>query len=189
VELVTLPAVHLVRGVMEKHPLKRILKPITYTLAAVYLCIDVVFAGIAAPISKWLARRAEMRRLQDWIKSLPPYACLALLAVPVIVLEPVKFLAAYLAATGHITIAALAFCVGELLKLVLIEQLFELTRDRLMRIPAFAWSYGQYSCAKEWIMQSQAWQNVRSIGLSFVEHVKSWRHLAHRRLAWNQSDR
>jgi hypothetical protein len=180
--------------VVERQPVKRILRPITYILAAVYLCIDLVFAGIAAPISKWLAGRAEMRRLQGWIKSLPPYACLALLAVPVVILEPVKFLAAYLAATGHVTMAALAFCGGELLKLVLIEQLFDLTRDRLMQIPGFAWTYGQYRCAREWMARSEAWQTVRSISLSLLHQVKSRRDLArrdwaHRRLAWNQSDR
>jgi hypothetical protein len=173
---------------------KRFLKPITYILAAVYLCIDLVFAGIAAPISKWLAGRVEMRRLQGWIKSLPPYACLALLAVPVVILEPVKFLSAYLAATSHVTTAAVAFCVGELLKLLLIEQLFDLTRDKLMQIPAFAWTYRQYRCARDWIAQSEAWQIVRSLSQSLVEHVKSWRYLAQRRLAqrrlaWNQSDR
>jgi hypothetical protein len=172
---------------------KRILKPITYILAAVYLCVDFVFAGLAAPISKWLARRSEMQRLQGWIKSLPPYACLALLAVPVIILEPIKLLAAYLAATGHVTTAAVAFCGGELLKLVLIEQLFDLTRDKLMRIPAFAWTYGQYGCAREWITRSEAWQAIRSVSLSLLHRVKSRRelahHLAHRHLAWNQSDR
>ena len=173
--------------------MKRILKPITYILAAVYLCVDFVFAGIAAPISRWLARRSEMRRLQGWIKSLPPYACLVLLAVPIVILEPVKFLAAYLAAMGHVTTAAVAFCVGELLKLVLIEQLFDLTHDRLMQIPAFAWTYGQYRCAREWITRSEAWRAIRqaghSVSLSLLHQVKSRRDLAHRRLAWNQSDR
>jgi hypothetical protein len=183
---------------MEMQSVKRILKPITYVLAAVYLCVDFVFAGIAAPISRWLALHFEMRRLHGWIKSLPPYACLALLAVPVVILEPIKFLAAYLAATGHVTVAALAFCAGELLKLVLIEQLFDLTHDRLMRIPAFAWIYGQYRCARDWMTRSEAWQAIRqavhSVSLSLLHQVKSRRDLArrdlaHRRLAWNQSDR
>jgi hypothetical protein len=168
---------------------KRILKPITYILAAAYLCADFVFAGIAAPISAWLARRFDMPRLRAWLNALPPYACLALLAVPVIVLEPTKFLAAYLAATGKISVAVLTFCVGELLKLVLIERLFDMTRDKLMQIPAFAWAYGQYSYAREWVTQSEAWLAIRSLSLSFVQHVRSWRYHAHRRLAWNQSDR
>jgi hypothetical protein len=175
--------------VVRRQRVKRILQPITYILAAVYLCVDLIFAGLAAPISRWLARHFETRRLRGWIESLPPYACLSLLAVPVVVLEPVKFLAAYLAATGHVTIAVLAFCVGELLKLVLIERLFDLTHDKLMLIPAFAWTYRQYQCAREWITRSEAWQAVRSIGLEFLRQVKDRRDLVHRRLAWNEADR
>jgi hypothetical protein len=176
-------------NVVERQRVRRILKPITYVLAAVYLCVDLIFAGLAAPISRWLARHFETRRLRGWIESLPPYACLGLLAVPVVILEPVKFLAAYLAATGHVTIAVLAFCGGELLKLVLIERLFDLTHDKLMRIPAFAWAYGQYKCARDWITRSEAWQAVRSISLALLHQVKNRRDLVHRRLAWNESDR
>src|SRR6201998_42301 len=111
---------------------KGILNPISYVLAALYLCVDFVFAGIAKPISNWIARRFELRRLRRWIRSLPPYPSLALFSVPVILLEPVKFVAAYVAATGNLIVAAITFAVGELLKLVLIERLFDLTREKLM---------------------------------------------------------
>ena len=102
--------------------MKRILRPISYVLAAIYLCVDLIFAGIARPISNWIARRFEMRRLRRWIRSLPPYPNLALFSVPVILLEPVKFVAAYIAATGNFIVAAITFAFGELLKLVLIER-------------------------------------------------------------------
>ena len=65
--------------------------------------------------------------------------------MPVIILEPVKPVAAYLAATGQVVSGAVTFIVGELLKLVLVERLFQLTRDKLMRIPAFAWVYGKFT--------------------------------------------
>jgi hypothetical protein len=168
---------------------KRLLKPISYLFAAIYLCVDFIFAGIALPISRWLASHFEMRGLRDWIRSLPPYACLALLAIPVIILEPVKFLAAYLAATGNVTAAVVTFCVGELLKLVLIERLFNLTRDKLMSIPAFAWVYAQYLLARNWITQLPAWRSMRSLGLLLIRRLRGWRHSAHRCLATSQGDR
>jgi hypothetical protein len=58
--------------------MKRILRPVSYVLAAAHFCVDFVFAGIARPISKWVARHLEMPWLRDWIRSLPPYPCLAL---------------------------------------------------------------------------------------------------------------
>jgi hypothetical protein len=77
---------------------KRMLKPVTYVLAALYFLVDAAFMAIAKPISDWLARHVVLRRLRAWIKSLRPYPSLALFSVPVIMLEPVKPVAAYLAA-------------------------------------------------------------------------------------------
>jgi hypothetical protein len=154
--------------------MKRILKPISYMLAAIYLCVDFIFAGIAKPISNWIARHFELRRLRGWIRSLPPYPSLALFSVPVILLEPVKFVAAYVAATGNFIVAGFTFAIGELVKLVLIERLFDLTREKLMKISAFAWIYGHYVQAREWILQSEAWRTIRSISQSAIERVRIW---------------
>jgi hypothetical protein len=97
---------------------------------------------------------------------LRPYPSLALFSVPVLVLEPVKPLAAYLAATGQFVSSILTLTVGELLKLVLVERLFSLTRDKLMKIPAFAWAYGRFRQAKAWLEATEAWRTVRALSAS-----------------------
>jgi hypothetical protein len=117
----------------------RILNVITYVLAAIYFLVDAVFMAVAKPISNWFANHLALRKLRAWIRSLPPYPSLALFSVPVIILEPVKPVAAYLAATGQFLSSIATLITGELLKLVLVERLFSLTRDKLMKIPAFAW--------------------------------------------------
>ena len=96
--------------------MKRILKPVTYALAALYFLADAAFMAIAKPISDWLARHVVLRRLRAWIRSLRPYPSLALFSVPVIMLEPVKPVAAYLAATGQMVSSVVTLIVGELLK-------------------------------------------------------------------------
>ncbi|MHC4042748.1 hypothetical protein [Bradyrhizobium sp. 23AC] len=143
--------------------MKRILKPVTYVLAAIYFVVDAVFMAVARPIARWIGRHFEFRRLRVWIRRLPPYPSLALFSVPVIILEPVKPVAAYLAATGQVVSGAVTFIVGELLKLVLVERLFHLTRDKLMRIPAFAWAYGKYAAAKAWLQATEAWRAIRTL--------------------------
>ena len=151
--------------------MKRILKPVTYILAAIYFLVDAVFMAVARPISRWIGRHFEFRQLRAWIKSLPPYPSLALFSVPVIILEPVKPVAAYLAATGQVLSGALTFIVGELLKLVLVERLFHLTRDKLMRIPAFAWTHGKYAAAKAWLQETEAWRAVRALARAVKDSV------------------
>jgi hypothetical protein len=150
---------------------KRLLKPVTYILAAIYFLVDAVFMAVAAPISRWLERNFEFKRLRAWIRSLPPYASLALFSVPVIILEPIKPVAAYLAATGQVLSGAVTFIIGELLKLVLVERLFHLTRDKLMRIPAFAWAYGKFAEMRAWLQATEAWRVVRAVSRAAREYV------------------
>jgi hypothetical protein len=163
--------------------MKRLVTAIAYVLAAIYFLVDAIFVGLTKPVSKWLANHFAMRRLRAWIRSLPPYPSLALFSVPVILLEPIKPLAAYLAATGQLIEAALTFVTGELLKLVLVERLFSLTRDKLMRIPAFAWSYGHYARAKAWLTATEAWQRMQSLRRAALDRLQSWREVASRRFA------
>ena len=152
-------------------PLKPILKPLTYVLAAVYFLVDAAFMTIAKPISDWVANHLVLRRLRAWIRSLRPYPSLALFSVPLIILEPVKPVAAYLAATGQIVSSAVTLIVGELLKLVLVERLFSLTRDKLMKIPAFAWAYARFRDAKAWLEATEAWQAIRSLSNTARQYV------------------
>ena len=161
--------------------MNRILKPVTYVLAAIYFLVDAVFMTVAKPISNWIAKHVVLRRLRDWIRSLPPYPSLALFSVPVIVLEPVKPVAAYLAATGQMLSSVLTLIIGEVMKLVLVERLFSLTQDKLMKIPKFAWAYGKFRQAKAWLEATQAWQTMRSLrkaARDYVAHLKAT--IAHR---------
>lgn len=169
----------------------RILTPATYVLATVYFLVDAVFMPIARPVADWFAERRLLDGLRAWIKSLRPYPALALFAVPVLVLEPVKPVAAYMAATGHLVSSVSVLIAGELLKLVLIDWLFSLSRDKLMSIPAFAWAYGKFRLAKEWLESSEAWQTVRRLGKNaslaartYVAVLKSPR--ASRRASWQR---
>ena len=151
--------------------MKRILKPVTYVLAALYFLADAAFMALAKPISDWLAKHVVLRQLRDWIRSLRPYPSLALFSVPVIMLEPVKPVAAYLAATGKIVSGVITLIVGELLKLVLVERLFSLTRDKLMKIPAFAWAYAKFREAKERLEATEAWQAIRAISKAARQYL------------------
>ena len=155
--------------------MNRILKPVTYMLAAAYFLVDAVFIAVAKPVSDWVAKHLVVRKLRAWIRSLRPYPSLALFSVPVIILEPVKPVAAYLAATGQIMSGVLTLIIGELLKLVLVERLFSLTRDKLMKIPAFAWAYARFQRAIAWLEATEAWQAIRTLSKtarSYIAKVK-----------------
>jgi hypothetical protein len=139
----------------------RILKSVAFTLATIYFLVDAVFMTVTRPFANRIAAHWIFESLRGRIVSLRPYPTLALFAVPLIILEPVKPVAAYLAGTGHIATGIIVLVAGEVLKLALLERLFSASRDKLISIPAFAWTYGRYLQAKEWLESFESWQTAR----------------------------
>jgi hypothetical protein len=141
--------------------LGRIFKPFVFLIAAIYFLVDAVFFTLFKPVFRRLADCEVFESSRAWIVSLRPYPTLALFIVPVILLEPVKPVAAYLTATGHIVGGLMVLIVGELLKLLLIERLFSVSRDKLMLIPVFARCYDRFCQGQDWVRSLQAWQLLR----------------------------
>src|SRR5258705_12346852 len=112
-----------------------------FILATAYFVVDGVLSHVTQPITLWLANKKLFERVRLWIISLGPYQSLALFAVPVIILEPAKPLSGYLIGTGHFFAGAVIFITAEVLKLTFVERLFQLNRNKLLSIPAFAWGY------------------------------------------------
>jgi hypothetical protein len=139
----------------------RILKPVFFFLAAIYFLVDAIFLTVAKSLATWIGEHWIFESLRVWIVSLRPYPTLVLFALPLVVLEPVKPMAGYLVGTGHVATGMIVLVVGEILKLVLVERLFSVSRDKLMSIPAFAWAYWKYRVAKDWMTSAEAWQVVR----------------------------
>ena len=82
--------------------MKRVFKFFGYALVTVYFVIDLVFEAVARPLSAWIGRLRILQPLNAWIAGLRPYPALALFSVPVVILEPVKPVGAFLLSTGHV---------------------------------------------------------------------------------------
>jgi hypothetical protein len=141
----------------------RIWKAPLFVLATAYFVLDALFSYVTRPFAAWLGRMQIFGRIQRWIVSLRPYPSLALFAVPVIMLEPVKPLAGYLVATGHLVAGAMTFVTGELLKLTCVERLFELNRKKLLSIPAFAFGYKHWRRMMDVIESLEIWKASRRL--------------------------
>src|SRR5438876_11498275 len=79
----------------------RIWKTPLFVLATAYFVIEGLLSYVTQPISAWLGRMQIFQRTHRWIVSLRPYPSLALFAVRVIMLEPVKPLAGSLVQSAH----------------------------------------------------------------------------------------
>ena len=141
--------------------MKRVLKFLGYALVTVYFVADLVFEAVAVPLSAWIGRLQILQRLNCWIAGLRPYPALALFSVPVVILEPVKPVGAFLVSAGHVVEGVLTIAAGEILKITLVDRLFRLTRDRLVQIPTFAILYRHWLRFHEWVTSSEIWRWVR----------------------------
>jgi hypothetical protein len=137
---------------------KRLSNLIIFAVATVYFLLDALFARVAIPLSRWIASHWAFARIHRWILSLRPYPTLLLFIVPVILLEPAKPAAAWLVATGRTATGLSVLAIAEILKLVCVERLFCVSRAKLMSIPAFAWAYGKYRAAKNYLISLEPWQ-------------------------------
>lgn len=140
--------------------LKLALAPVALVLAILYFLIDGIVLSLIRKPMAWLMHRPLVARLMAQIARLGPYATLALMLVPIVVLEPLKPLALYLIAKKHLFAGTVVLAVAEVLKVVIVERLFHLSRSKLMHIPAFA---RVYHFTAEWLSYLEAlppWQFV-----------------------------
>jgi hypothetical protein len=138
-----------------------------FVIATVYFVVDGVFSYVTRPIAVWLARQKVLDRVRPWITSLGPYPSLALFAVPVIILEPAKPLSGYLIGTGHFFAGAVTFIAAEVLKLTVVERLFQLNEEKLLSIPAFAWGYQYWRAMMDVVESLEVWKAARRLVAQF----------------------
>lgn len=96
-----------------------------------------------------LARFKPWAMLEAWIAGLPPYGALAVFALPMTLLFPLKFVALYLLADGRAFAAGLVFLGAKIASTALLARIFLLTKPALMRISWFARAYNWFMPWKE----------------------------------------
>ena len=142
-------------------------------LATAYFVLDGLFSYVTRPVALWMSKMRFLERTRRWIVSLRPYPSLALFAVPVIILEPAKPLAGYLAATGHFYAGAITFVTAEVVKLSIVERLFQLNRKKLLSIPAFAAGYKYWRRMMDAIELLEAWKAARRLAKNAARSVRT----------------
>jgi hypothetical protein len=146
-----------------------------FAVATVYFVVDGIFSYVTRPLTAWLSKKKLFERVRRWVTSLGPYPSLALFAVPLIVLEPAKPFSGYLIGTGHFFAGALVFITAEVLKLTVVERLFQLNKKKLLSIPAFAWGYGYWRRMMEFLESTKAWRMARRAAGSAAEWIRTLR--------------
>jgi hypothetical protein len=102
--------------------------------------------------------------LERVIARLPPYGALAVFAVPVLTLFPVKLLALYWLAAGHKMLGFGVIVAAKIVGTAIVARLYQLTQTQLMRLAWFAALHARWTAWKNRILAivraSAAWQSI-----------------------------
>lgn len=148
--------------------LRLVFAPVAIVLAILYFLIDGIVLSLLRPLMRRLAAWMPLARLREWVATLGPYPTLALVLVPIIVLEPLKPVALYLMAKRHVFGGTVVLVLTELVKVVAVERLFHLALPKLMTIPLFARGYNFTVGSLAYLQSLPPWQFV----LRRVDQIK-----------------
>lgn len=121
--------------------LKLVFMPVAIVLAILYFLIDAIVLSLILPVTQFVAAWPPIARFMRWAQTLGPYPTLALVLVPIVLLEPLKPAAFFLIAKHRVAAGTVLLAATEVVKIVAVERLFRLCHAKLMQIPAFARVY------------------------------------------------
>ncbi len=145
----------------ENSSLRRLLLSPAKAVVILYVVLDGIVTPVVRPLLGWVARLRFVIRLQDIVAALPPYAILALLAVPFAFAEPAKIYALYLMTEGHFATGLVTISMAYLVSLLVVERIYHAGRMKLATIPWFAklmdWLTGIRDRLLAWARATRIW--------------------------------
>jgi hypothetical protein len=94
-------------------------------------------------------RMTALASLRRRIQKLTPYLSLLVLAVPVLLIEPFKFVAVFVAGKGHWFTATGMIIGAYAVSLVLVERLFRAVKPKLLMLDWFAKLWLRYTTLRD----------------------------------------
>ena len=127
----------------------------------------------------WVMRWPALAWIERGIARLPPYAALAVFALPTLLLLPVKLAALWLVGRGQGALGLAVIVAAKLVGTALVARLFHLTQPALMQLPWFARLYGRWTPWKDaWLARiraSWAWRVGRVVKRRVLQRLARWR--------------
>ena len=122
------------------------------------------------PLQRALARIGRwpgLRWIEGRVRALPPWAAVALFALPTALLLPVKLLALWAVGRGHVALGLAVIALAKVAGTAVVARLFTLTQPALIRLRWFAWAHAHWMRLKHAVLEraraSWAWRVARAL--------------------------
>lgn len=157
---------------------KVLLAPLRWLLRLVFALLILFEEWGWEPLRRamaWLAGLLPLRGLERGLARLPPYAALAVLVLPSLLIIPIKILALWLITKGKAVLGLAVIVAAKLAGTALLAWLFHLIQPALLRLAWFARLYARWTVWKTellaWVRASRIWRMARRLKLQ----LRRWR--------------
>ncbi len=155
-------------------PFRAVARVIVTIGVIAYTALDELLFPLFRPAIRWLGGLRIFQQLGGWIKGLPPYLVLALLAAPFIILEPAKLFAIYWSAVGHPVQGVLLLLAAQVASILTCDRFFHVGYEPLMRIGWFnrlmTWVIGLRDAVLGWGKSTGIWK----ASTAFAHGIGDW---------------
>lgn len=157
-------------------PFRLIARVVVTIGVVIYTLLDELLFPLFRPAIRWLGKLQLFQRLGALIRQLPPYAVLALLVVPFVVLEPAKLFAIYWGAVGHPLQGVVLLLIAQVASILTCDRIFHVGYAPLMRIGWFnrlmTWLIHLRDLALGWAKSTGVWK----ASATFARGIRDWFH-------------
>ena len=164
--------------------LRKLLRALaTIVLVPVLLFEEWGWEPLASLVSK-LAHLPLWAKLEDRVRSLPPWGAVLIFFLPVVMLFPIKLAALFLFGRSHYASGFALLAGAKLVGTAVVARLFQLVRPTLMTIGWFARWYPRWTGWKDHLLDrvrmSAPWRAVRALRAGTRRRWRAVRHAFHR---------
>jgi hypothetical protein len=139
-----------------------------------YAILDSLLFPLFRPLVRRLSAHWVFTGIGATLQKLPPYIVLLILAVPFVVLEPLKVFALYWFALGHLIQGGILLIVAHGASILTLERLYHAGKPQLMKIGWFkrvmTWLGGLRDAALKLAKPTAAWQWAAGVSSA----VRDW---------------
>ena len=108
------------------------------------------------------AARIIWTPIRRWVQNLGPYASLAVVGVPLAIVEPLKLVAAVVAGTGHWLTGTITIVCAYLVSLFFVERLFVIAKPKLLTLPWFAAGWNWFVALRSKALALIGWPPINA---------------------------
>jgi hypothetical protein len=105
-----------------------------------------------------LKKQGFAASVRAWIEGLRPYPSLLLLAIPLCVVEPMKFIAVAIAGDGHWITGTGMIVTAYAASLLVVERLFGIVKPKLLTLPWFAKAWLRFVTLRARLLRAVGWE-------------------------------